>query len=136
MPLAPVAELVCDHAAQLGWPGGCEQRVRDDKQEQTIDRVKSDSVELDPKAHVASTDQDRFGKIFRRNTPYGKVTDHGTMFVGFSRDQAWLARMLLRMAGGEDGIRDALTDYTTVVSGAYYWIPSIEALRRFTSLED
>ena len=38
------------------------------QQEQTIGRVKSDSVELDPKpedSHVASTDQDRFGKIFR-----------------------------------------------------------------------
>ena len=31
---------------------------------------------------------------------------------------------------------DALTNYTTVVSGAYYWVPSIEALRQFTSLED
>ena len=52
-----------------------------------IGRAKPDSVELDDKpadSHVASTDQDRFGKIFRRNMPYGTVTDHGTMFVGFS----------------------------------------------------
>ena len=35
-------------------------------------------------SHVASTDQDRFGHIFRRNMPYGTVTDHGTMFVGFA----------------------------------------------------
>ena len=110
-----------------------------EEQELVIGRRKADSVELEGKpadSHVASTDQDVFGKIFRRNMPYGTVTDHGTMFVGFSRDQAWLARMLARMAGAEDGIRDALTNYTTVVSGAYYWIPPIEALRQFTSLED
>ena len=59
-----------------------------------IGRTKLDSVELEDKAadsHVASTDQDRFGKIFRRNMPYGTVTDHGTMFVGFSADQRPLA---------------------------------------------
>jgi hypothetical protein len=59
-------------------------------QEAVIGRRKLDSVELDDKpddSHVASTDQDRFGKIFRRNMPYGTVTDHGTMFVGFSRER-------------------------------------------------
>ena len=58
-----------------------------DKQELVMGRRKSDSEELDPKpddSHVASTDQDRFGKIFRRNMPFGTVTEHGTMFVGFS----------------------------------------------------
>jgi hypothetical protein len=37
-----------------------------------IGRRKADSVELAnkrPDSHVASTDQDRFGKIFRRNSP-------------------------------------------------------------------
>ena len=51
-----------------------------------IGRRKADSVELEDKpadSHVASTDQDDFGKIFRRNMPYGTVTEHGTMFVGF-----------------------------------------------------
>src|SRR5262249_6204641 len=51
------------------------------RQEQVIGRTKLESVELDDKpgdSHVASTDQDRFGKIFRRNMPYGTVTDHGT----------------------------------------------------------
>ena len=51
-------------------------------QEQVIGRTKDESIELEdkpPTSHVARTDQDRFGKIFRRNTPYGTVTDHGTM---------------------------------------------------------
>ena len=65
-------------------------------------RTKSDSVEIEDKpldSHVASTDQDRFGNIFRRNMPYGTATNHGTMFVGFSADQQRLSRMLNSMAG-------------------------------------
>ena len=80
-----------------------------DEQAVVIGRRKSDSLELEPKAadsHVASTDQDVFGKIFRRNMPYGTVTDHGTMFVGFSSEQAPLANMLNSMAGLH-GVRDA-----------------------------
>ena len=52
-----------------------------------------------------------FGKIFRRNMPYGTVTDHGTMFVGFSADSD--ARSDAREHGrAGDGARDALTRYT------------------------
>jgi putative iron-dependent peroxidase len=104
--------------------------VRD--QERVIGRQKLDSVELDPKAHdshVARTDQDTFGKIFRRNMPYGTVTDHGTMFVGFSATQQPLASMLESMAGLQGSVRDALTRYTKALTGAYYFIPSADALR-------
>jgi putative iron-dependent peroxidase len=102
-------------------------------QERVMGRVKLDSVELEDKApdsHVASTDQDRFGKIFRRNMPYGTVTDHGTMFVGFSSEQGPLARMLESMAGLAGGVRDALTLYTRPLTGAYYFVPSLERLRQ------
>jgi putative iron-dependent peroxidase len=102
-------------------------------QEAVIGRTKPDSVELEPRlddSHVASTDQDRFGKIFRRNMPYGTVGDHGTMFVGFSATQRPLAAMLESMAGLAGGTRDALTRFTHPVSGAYYFVPSIESLRR------
>jgi putative iron-dependent peroxidase len=108
-------------------------------QEQVIGRKKLDSVELEdkpPDSHVASTDQDRFGKIFRRNMPYGTVTDHGTMFVGFSAQQGPLAAMLRSMAGVAGGTRDALTRYTRPESGAYYVIPSTEALRRVSGGDD
>jgi porphyrinogen peroxidase len=108
------------------------------EQEQVIGRRKADSVELDDKpadSHVASTDQDRFGKIFRRNMPYGTVTDHGTMFVGFCAEQRPLVAMLESMAGLTDGSRDALTRYTRPLSGAYYFIPSTDALRRIAPPE-
>jgi putative iron-dependent peroxidase len=102
------------------------------EQERVIGRTKPDSVELDDKpsdSHVASTDQDRFGHIFRRNMPYGTVTEHGTMFVGFAAEQRPLAAMLESMAGRRgDGQRDALTQYTRPLTGAYYFVPSIESL--------
>ena len=107
------------------------------QQEQVIGRTKNESVELDDKpsdSHVARTDQDQFGKIFRRNMPYGTVADHGTMFVGFSADQRPLATMLESMAGLADGVRDALTRYTQPLTGAYYFVPSTQSLRRRSDL--
>jgi putative iron-dependent peroxidase len=104
-----------------------------EQQEVIMGRRKLDSEEIEDKAgdsHVASTDQDRFGKIFRRNMPYGTVTDHGTMFVGFSAEQRRLSRMLESMAGITTGTRDALTRYTRPITGAYYFVPSTDGLRR------
>jgi putative iron-dependent peroxidase len=106
-----------------------------EQQELVIGRRKADSVELEDKpadSHVASTDQDQFGKILRRNTPYGTITDHGTMFVGFCSAQAPLSTMLESMAGLANGARDALTYYTRALTGAYYFVPSTDALRAFS----
>ena len=64
--------------------------LADAEQERVIGRTKPDSIELEDKpddSHVARTDQDTFGDVFRRNMPYGTVTDHGTMFVGFCAEQ-------------------------------------------------
>jgi porphyrinogen peroxidase len=113
------------------------------RQEQVMGRTKADSIEFDDDvkpadSHVARTVVEVDGEelaIFRRNTPYGSASAHGTMFVGFSHDQALLDRMLRRMAGAEDGIRDALTRYTTPLTGAYYVCPSIEALAAFAPPE-
>lgn len=105
-------------------------------QEEVIGRRKLDSEELDPKpdtSHVARTDQERFGKIFRRNIGYGTLTQHGTIFVGFSRDRERLDAMLDSMAAREGGRRDRLTDFTHAVTGAYYFVPSSEALAMFAA---
>ena len=103
-----------------------------ERQERIMGRSKLDSTEFDDKpedSHVARTDQDDFGKIFRRNMPYGAVADHGTMFVGFSAEQKRLSRMLESMAGLLDGKRDALTRFTEPLTGSYYFVPSVESLR-------
>ena len=104
-----------------------------DQQERIMGRTKLDSIELEKKpsdSHVARTDQDEFGNIFRRNMPYGSVDSHGTMFVGFSADQKRLSRMLDSMAGIITGTRDALTRFNRPLSGSYYFVPSVESLRR------
>jgi putative iron-dependent peroxidase len=109
-----------------------------EKQELVIGRRRSDSIELDAKpddSHAAITDQDRFGKIFRRNMPFGTVTVHGTMFVGFSADQQRLVAMLESMAGITTGTPDALTAFARPVTGAYYVVPSSDALRRWVADE-
>lgn len=109
------------HEAQ-GW-----ESLTAQEQSEVIGRTKPDSIELEDKpesSHVARTDQDEFGEIFRRNMPYGTVTGHGTMFVGFASEQAPLQRMLESMAG-IDGPRDELTRYTTPLTGAYYFVPSL-----------
>jgi porphyrinogen peroxidase len=113
------------------------------KQEAVIGRTKADSIELTGNAmpadsHVQRTTLKVDGrelKIFRRNVPYGTVEEHGTLFIGFSAEQMRLQRMLEQMAG-IDGPRDALTRFTTPLTGAYYFIPSIQALRRFAPPED
>jgi putative iron-dependent peroxidase len=119
------------------------QALSDTAQERVIGRTKPDSIELPEDvmpadSHVSRTTVDVDGEerdIFRRNTAYGNVVSHGTVFVGFSADQDRLNRMLRRMAGSDDGVRDALTRYTTALTGAYYFIPSLQALQRFAPPE-
>lgn len=113
-------------------------------QERVIGRTKLDSVELEGDAqpadsHVSRTTLKENGEelpIFRRNVPYGTVTDHGTLFVGFSKEQHRLQRMLEQMAGADGGPRDALTRYTTPLTGAYYFVPALQALGRFATPEE
>jgi putative iron-dependent peroxidase len=120
------------HDAASWWALG------DDVQGQVIGRTKTDSIELDPKpetSHAARTDQDDFGHVLRRNTAYGTVSDHGTMFVGFASSKEPLHAMLESMAG-VGGPRDALTRYTTPLTGSYYWVPPTSDLVTFASTDD
>jgi putative iron-dependent peroxidase len=106
-----------------------------------IGRTKPDSIELSdagkpPDAHIARVelgDGDDL-EIFRRSVPYGTVGEHGLYFVGFSADPSRFERMLSRMFG-IDGPRDRLTDFSTPVSGGYYFAPSNAALRELAGPE-
>lgn len=109
-----------------------------ERQEQAMGRTKADSTEfpadrMPADAHVARTKVHRDGEeldIFRRNVAYGGLGEHGTVFVGFAADQFRMAQMLRQMAGVGDGIRCALTRYVTALTGAWYVVPSVQALRR------
>jgi len=110
-------------------------------QELVIGRTKADSVEMSEKAmpadsHVSRTTLDIGGveqPIFRRNVPYGCVSNHGTLFVGFAAEQRRLHGMLIQMAGADGGPRDALTRFATALTGAYYFCPSVNALATFVT---
>jgi putative iron-dependent peroxidase len=112
--------------------------LTDSEQEQAMGRTKPDSIELEPRpedSHVARTDQDDYGHILRRNQAYGTLSDHGTVFVGFASSKRPLQTMLEGMAGIH-GPRDALTRFTTPVTGSYYWVPAITDLVVFAPSDD
>jgi len=114
------------------------------EQERIMGRTKAESLEIDadvrdPSSHVSRTELVVDGeerKIFRRNMPYGSITAHGTMFVGFAVDRERMHRMLERMSGAEDGIRCALTRYSSPLSGSYYWVPAVEVLAAHATPEE
>jgi len=106
-------------------------------QEEVIGRTRVGSIELgddrmSPRSHVARVVvEDEAGEeleVFRRSTAFGGVAEHGLMFVGFSADRARLQRMLERMAGVGDGVRDRLTEFSTPTSSAWYVVPPTDLL--------
>jgi putative iron-dependent peroxidase len=105
-----------------------------EEQERIIGRTKATSEELPEDVRPATSHISRVVieedgeelEIFRRSTSYGDVREHGLLFVGFSRSATTFHRMLERMVGN-DGPRDALTTWSTPVSGAYYYAPPLEA---------
>ena len=114
------------------------ERLTVGEQEAVIGRTKADSIELDddtklPTAHIARVVvEDAEGaelEIYRRSVPYGTVGEHGLHFVAFSADPHRFTLMLSRMFGAaDDGLRDRLTDFSTPVTGAYWFVPSLEDL--------
>ena len=104
-------------------------------QEGTIGRTKPDSIELDDKpetAHISRVVIEEDGEeleLYRRSTPYGRVGELGLYFLAFSADPSRFTKMLRRMfdSAGE-GVHDHLVDFTTPVSGAFYFAPSLDAL--------
>ena len=106
--------------------------------ESVIGRTLAESVELDesvrpPGSHVSRVviedDEGEELQVFRRSTAFGGVQENGLLFVAFSADVARLQRMLDRMAGVEDGIRDELTNFSVAEGSAWYFAPPIEIFR-------
>src|SRR5690349_3738055 len=111
-------------------------------QENTFGRKKEDSTRLDtqvPTSHLAHVElregdtadasKPKRGEMVRRSTPYafheGTV---GLYFMGFSKTQAVLRERMEAMYGMNGQARDAITDYSTPASGAFYFAPSSETL--------
>lgn len=114
-------------------------RLSVEEQQDVIGRTKPDSEELGddvkpPTAHIARVviedDEGEEIEIWRRSVPYGTVTEMGLFFLAFAADQQRFKTMLGRMFGqAGDGLHDRLTDFSTPVSGSFYFAPSVAALR-------
>ena len=109
------------------------------EQEQVIGRTKSESVELDSNvmpsdSHVSRTDAEVDGvkqKIVRRSVPYGDLGIRGLHFVAFACSLDRFQIQLDRMFGtAEDGLHDRLTEFSTPVSGSYWYVPGLPSFDR------
>jgi putative iron-dependent peroxidase len=105
--------------------------------EQVWGRTKAGSHQLSPlpeDSHVGRNQFHRNGEeidIVRRNANYGNAKEAGIMFVGFCNDIAVTLGMLKQMYGvGDDGVSktDRLLDFSTALSSAIYFVPSLDAL--------
>lgn len=108
------------------------------EQERVIGRTKLDSVALPSDvrpadSHITRAEiHDAAGEerpIYRRSTPYGTAAEQGLYFLAFSAERDRFDAMLAQMYGTDGGgIRDRLLDFTTPVTGSYYFAPSAEVL--------
>ena len=105
------------------------------EQDDSIGRRKSDNEELADaplSAHVKRTAQESFAPeafVLRRSMPWAEGTRAGLNFVAFGKSLDAFEAQLKRMAGAEDGITDALFQYTRPISGSYFWCPPVRSGR-------
>lgn len=105
------------------------------EQEGVVGRTKADSVELPDKpatAHISRVVIEEQGEeleILRRSYPYGNSQEAGLYFVAYGRTPDHFDAMLRRMMGvADDGLHDRLMEFTRPVSGASFFVPSMEIL--------
>ena len=103
----------------------------DEQQDNIIGRRRSDNHELEDapaSAHVKRTAQESFDPeafLLRRSMSWSKNLQAGLMFVAFGHCFDAFEAQLDRMTGMEDGIEDALFQFSSVLNGAYYWCPPV-----------
>lgn len=102
------------------------------EQDHIFGRRKSDNTEIEEaplSAHVKRTEQESFTPaafILRRSMPFADPDGEGMMFVAFVKCLDAYEVQLRRMVGLEDGITDALFQFSHAISGAYYWCPPVQ----------
>ena len=102
------------------------------EQDDTIGRRISDNEEMDDapeSAHVKRSAQESFSPeafIVRRSMPWAEGNEAGLNFVAFGKSLDAFEAILKRMIGADDGIVDALFNFTHPISGGYYWCPPMK----------
>ena len=109
-------------------------------QEQIIGRTKADNIEFKsedkaPTAHIKRVSIKEDGKsleILRHSMPYGSVSEHGLYFVAYCGTPDNFDRMLERMIVADaNGDFDHLLRFSRAVTGASFFAPSLDFLRRY-----
>lgn len=109
-------------------------------QERAVGRTRKNSTEIpgsrkDPQAHISRVVIEENGEelqIVRHSFPYGTTSEAGLFFIAYTRDLDIPFKMLRRMLGaGGDGRHDLLMEITRPVSGATFFVPSVQLLRKF-----
>lgn len=107
------------------------------EQEQIIARTKADDVEFEsdkkaPTSHVKRSSIKEDGKsleIQRHSMPYGDSQEHGLYFVAYARRADIFDKMLESMIVGDgQGHHDHLLHYSRAVTGAAFFVPSLDWL--------
>ncbi|MCA0176203.1 MAG: Dyp-type peroxidase [Proteobacteria bacterium] len=97
------------------------------------ERTSNDELEDAPaRAHVKRSEQESFtpeAHLLRRSMPWADGGRSGLMLVAFGHSLAAFEAQWRRMMGEEDGVTDALFDFTRPVSGAYFWCPPLHGGR-------
>jgi len=102
------------------------------QQDNVMGRRKSDNEEIEDapaSAHVKRTAQEDFEPeafVLRRSMPWSDAAHCGLMFVAFGRSFAAFEAQLRRMMGLDDGIADALFDFSRPITGHYFWCPPVK----------
>lgn len=106
-------------------------------QEKIIGRTKVEDVELEGDAmpsdsHVSKTDLKVDGeamKIYRRSYPFANPNENGLFFLAFTCDPMRIDVQLESMLGNsDDNTPDRLMEFSTPVTGSYYFAPSQQDL--------
>jgi len=101
------------------------------ERDHTFGRRLSDNEEIDDapeSAHVKRTAQESFDPeafVLRRSMPWADADREGLVFVSFGKSFDAFEALLHRMVGAEDGIVDALFNFTRPVTGSYFWCPPV-----------
>ncbi len=99
------------------------------EQDHTFGRRISDNEEIDDapdSAHVKRTAQEDFEPeafVLRRSMPWADANQAGLVFIAFGHSFDAFEALLNRMVGKDDGIVDALFNFTHPVTGSYFWCP-------------
>ncbi|MEB3068263.1 Dyp-type peroxidase [[Mycobacterium] vasticus] len=110
------------------------------EQERVIGRTKADDIEFDDavkpaNAHIAlnviTDDDGNELDIVRANMPFGSANsgDHGTYYIGYSRNPDITERMLRNMFFGDPpGNTDRILDFSTALTGGLFFTPTLDFL--------